>query len=66
MNCSLNSNTSHDPIMKSGFTIQPLQKHGLFHKVYMSCDSVMLMKIPPKGLHHQYQLRQFIKKMSVS
>ena len=27
MNCSLNNNTSHDPIMKSCFTIQPLQKN---------------------------------------
>ena len=49
MNCSLNNNTSHDPIMKSCFTTQLLQKHGLFHKINMFCDSVMLMKIPPRS-----------------
>ena len=49
MNCSLNNNTNHDPITKSGFTIQPLQKHGLFHKIHMFCDSVVFMKIPPKS-----------------
>ena len=50
MNCSLNNNTNHDPITKSGFTIQPLQKkNGLFHKILMFCDSVMLMKIPPRS-----------------
>ena len=30
MNCSLNNNTNHDPITKSGFTIQPLQKKVYF------------------------------------
>ena len=49
MNCSLNNNTSHDRITKSGFTIQPLQKSGLFHKIHMFCDSVMLMKISTKS-----------------
>ena len=49
MNCSLNNNTSHDRITKSGFTIQPLQKHGLFHKIHVFCDSVTLMKIPPRS-----------------
>jgi len=50
MNCSLNNNTNYDPITKSGFTIQPLQKkNGLFHKILMFCDSVMLMKIPPRS-----------------
>jgi len=50
MNCSLNNNTNHDPITKSGFTIQPLQKkNSLFHKIHMFCDSVMLMKIPPRS-----------------
>jgi len=49
MNCSLNNNTNHDPITKSSFTIHPLQKNGLFHKVHMFCDSVMLTKIPPRS-----------------
>jgi len=50
MNCSLNNNTNHDSITKSGFTIQPLQKkNGLFHKIHMFCDSVMLMKVPPRS-----------------
>ena len=49
MNCSLNNNTNHDPVTKSGSTIQPLQKHGLFHKIHMFWDSVMLMKIPPRS-----------------
>ena len=49
MNCSLNKNTNHDPITKPGFTIQPLQKHGLFHKIHVFCDSVTLMKIPPRS-----------------
>jgi len=30
MNCSLNNNTNHDPITKSGFTIQRLQKKVYF------------------------------------
>ena len=49
MNCSLNNNTNYDPITKSGFTIQSLQKNGLFHKIHMFCDSVILMKIPPRS-----------------
>ena len=50
MNCLLNKNTNHNPITKSGFTIQPLQKKdGLFHKIHMFCDSIMLMKIPPRS-----------------
>ena len=35
--------------MKSCFTIKPLRKNGLFHKIHMFCDSVMLMKVPPKS-----------------
>ena len=64
MNCLVNNNTNHDPITKSGFTIQPLQKHYFTRSI---CSAIVsyLWKIT-KGLHHQHRLRQFIKKMSVS
>jgi len=61
INCSLNKNTNYDPITKSGFTIQSLQKNGLFLKIHMFCDSVMLMKIPPKS-----QKVSIIKKTSTT
>ena len=48
------NNINHDPITKSGFTVQPQQKIGLFHNVYMFSDIVMLMKIPPKSINTDY------------
>jgi len=48
------NNINHDPITKSGFTVQPQQKIGLFHNVHMFSDIVMLMKIPPKSINTDY------------
>jgi len=45
----LKNDTNRDPMMKSGFALQPRQKSGSFHKIHMFSDNVMIMKIPSKS-----------------